>query len=73
MVDYEQLENMEYFSCFGTVVINYKISKSKIKSRIAMAKAAFNEKKNLFTSKLYFNLRKKTSEVPHLEHNFMWS
>jgi hypothetical protein len=31
----------------------------KIKSRIAMAKAAFNKKKTLFTSKLDLNLRKK--------------
>jgi len=31
----------------------------EIKSRIAMAKAAFNKKKNLFTSKLDLNLRKR--------------
>jgi hypothetical protein len=31
----------------------------EIKSRIAMAKAEFNKKKNLFTSKLELNLRKK--------------
>jgi len=31
----------------------------EIKSRIAMAKAAFNKKKNLFTSTLDLNLRKK--------------
>ena len=31
----------------------------EIKSRIAMAKAAFSKKKNLFTSKFYLNLRKK--------------
>jgi hypothetical protein len=31
----------------------------EVKSRIAMAKAAFNKKKNLFTSKLHLNLRKK--------------
>jgi hypothetical protein len=31
----------------------------EIKSRITMAKAAFNKKKNLFTSKLDLNLRKK--------------
>jgi hypothetical protein len=31
----------------------------EIKSRIAMAKAAFNKKKNLFSSKLDLNLRKK--------------
>ena len=30
----------------------------EIKPRIAMAKAAFNKKKNLFTSKLDLNLRK---------------
>jgi hypothetical protein len=31
----------------------------EMKSRISMAKAAFNKKKNLFTSKLDLNLRKK--------------
>jgi hypothetical protein len=31
----------------------------EIKSRIAMAKAAFNKKKTLFTNKLDLNLRKK--------------
>jgi len=31
----------------------------EIKSRTIMAKAAFNKKKNLFTSKLDLNLRKK--------------
>jgi len=31
----------------------------EIKSRIAMAKAAFNKKNTLFTSKLDLNLRKK--------------
>ena len=48
---------MEYFCCFGRVVTNGK--RCKIKTRIAMAKAAFSEEKNLFTSKLYLNLRKK--------------
>jgi hypothetical protein len=33
-----------------------------IKDRIAMAKAAFNEDKTLFTSKLNLNLRKKLVE-----------
>jgi len=37
----------------------YDISHLRVKFRIAMAKAAFSEEKNLFTSKLYFNLRKK--------------
>jgi len=38
----------------------------EIKSRIAAAKAAFNKKKNLFTSKFYLNLRKRL--VRHLRH-----
>ena len=37
-----------------------------------MAKAAFNKKKTLFTSKLDLNLRKKTSKMLHLEHGFVW-
>jgi hypothetical protein len=40
------------------MIINDARCTCEIKSRIAMAKAAFN-KKTLFTSKLDFNLRKK--------------
>jgi hypothetical protein len=39
----------------------------EIKSRIAMAKAAFNQRKNLFTSKLDLNLRK------NLVKCYIWS
>ena len=39
----------------------------EITSRIAMAKAAFNKKKNLFTSKLDLNLRKR------LVRCYVWS
>ena len=39
----------------------------EIKSRIAVAKAAFNMKKNLFASKLDLNLRKK------LVKYYVWS
>ena len=50
-----------------------------------MAKAAFNKKKTLFTSKLDLHLRKKlvkcyiwsmveeeSSEMLHFEHGFVW-
>jgi hypothetical protein len=43
----------------------------KIKSKIAMAKATFNKKKALFTSKLDLNFRKETSKVLHWEHSFV--
>jgi hypothetical protein len=39
----------------------------KVKSKIAMAKAAFNTKKTLFASKLNLNLRKKLVKC------YLWS
>jgi hypothetical protein len=59
MIDQKQLENVEYFSCLGSMITNDARCTRKIKSRIAMEKAAFNTKKALFTSKLDLNLRKK--------------
>jgi hypothetical protein len=43
----------------GSTLTNDGRCTREIKSRIAKAKAAFNKKKTLFTSKLEFNLRKK--------------
>jgi hypothetical protein len=55
----EKLGNVEYFKYLGSMLISYAKFTCEIKTRIAMAKAAFNRKKTLFTSKLYVNLRKK--------------
>jgi hypothetical protein len=49
---------VEYFNYLGSVITNDARCTREIKSRIAMAKAAFN-KKTLFTSKLDLYLRKK--------------
>ena len=54
----KQLENVEYFNYLGSMITNDARCTREIKSRIAMAKAAFNNKKTLFTSKLDLNLRK---------------
>jgi hypothetical protein len=59
MTDQKQLENVEYFSYLGSMITSDARCTCEIKSRIAMAKAAFNNKKTLFTSKLGLNLRKK--------------
>ena len=59
IMDQKQLENMEYFNCFGNLIRNDVRCTHEIKSRIAMAKAAFNKMKTLFTSKQDLNLRKK--------------
>jgi hypothetical protein len=58
-IDQKQFENVEYFNYLGSMITNDAICTREIKYRIAMAKAAFNKKKTLFTSKLELNLRKK--------------
>jgi len=55
MIDEKQLENVECFKYLGSVLTNYGRCTCEIKSRIAMAKAAFNKKKTLFTSTLDLN------------------
>jgi hypothetical protein len=60
VIDQKQLENVESFKYLGSMFTNNGKCTCEIKSRIAMAKAAFNKKKKtLFTSKLDLNLRKK--------------
>jgi hypothetical protein len=57
-IDQKQLENVEYFNYLGSIITNDAICTREIKSRTAMANAAFN-RKNLLTRKLDLNLRKK--------------
>ena len=59
MIDQKQLENVEYFKYFGSVLTNDGRYMCEIKSRIVMAKVTFNKRKTLFTSTLDLNLRKK--------------
>jgi len=59
MIDQKQLENVECFKYWGSLLINDGRCTREIESRIAMTKAAFSKKKNLFTRKLDLNLRKK--------------
>ena len=44
----------------------------EIKSRITMAKAAFNKKKNLFYQQIGLQFEEETSEVLRLEHSSVW-
>ena len=53
---------MEYFYYFGSLITNAAKCIGEIKCRIVMATAAFNKKKNLFSSKLHLNLKKKLVE-----------
>ena len=58
MIDQKQLENVERFKYLCSMLTNDGRCTCEIKSRIAIAKAAFNKKKNLFTSTLDLNLRR---------------
>jgi hypothetical protein len=59
MVDQKQLENVEYFKYLGSMLTNDGRCTCEIKSRIAMAKAAFNKTRALFTSTVDLELGKK--------------
>ena len=59
MIDQKQLESVVCFKYLGSILTNDGRCTCEIKSKIAMAKAAFNKKKTIFTSKLDLNLRKK--------------
>jgi len=58
MIDQKQLENVESFKYFGSILTNDGRCTCEIKCRIAMAKAAFNKNRTLFTSTLDLELRK---------------
>ena len=71
MIDQKQ-QKVECFKYLGSILTNDGRCTCEIKSRIAMAKSAFNKKKTLFTSKLDLNLRKKLVKCYILEHGFVW-
>jgi hypothetical protein len=58
MIDPKQLENVESFKYLGSILTNDGRCTYEIKCRIALAKAAFNKKRTLFTNTLDLELRK---------------
>jgi len=59
IIDEKHLENVESFKYLGSILTDDGRCTCDIKCRIAMAKAAFNKKRDLFTGTLDFELRKK--------------
>jgi hypothetical protein len=55
VADQKQLGNVEHFNYLGSVIRSDASCTRGIKPRIVMAKAAFNKKEALFTSKLDIN------------------
>jgi hypothetical protein len=52
IMDQKQPENVGYFSCSGSIITNDAGCVGKIKSRIAIAIAAYSKNNSFFTSKL---------------------
>jgi len=71
MIDQKQLENVVCFKYLGSVLINDGRCTCEIKSRIGMAKAAFNKKKTLFNQHIGLKFEEETSKMLHLEHGFV--
>jgi hypothetical protein len=67
MTDQKQLDNVESFKYLGSNLRSDGRYTCEIKSRNAMAKAAFNKKRALFTSTLELELRKKLMKC------YIWS
>jgi hypothetical protein len=61
------VQDVKYFNYLGGMIMEDATCTHEITPRIAMAKASFNRKKALFTSKL--NL---TGKVLHLEGSIVW-
>jgi CRISPR/Cas system-associated exonuclease Cas4 (RecB family) len=70
MIDQKQLQNVEYFNYLGSMITNYAICKREIKSRIVMAKAAFN-KQDSFHQKFGLKFKEENSKMLRLEHSFV--
>jgi len=71
MTDQKQPENVEYFNYLGSMITNAARCTCEIKSRIAMAKAAFNKKVTLH-QKTELQFKEETSKLLHLENSFVW-
>jgi hypothetical protein len=71
MIDKKQLENVEYFNYLGSMITNDARCTREIKSRIAVAKTAFNKKKT-FHQQTGLQFKEETSTVLHLEYSFLW-
>jgi len=66
MIDQKQPENVESFKYLGSMLTNDGRCTCEIKSRVDMAKAAFN--KNYHIS---LKIEEETSKMLHLEHSFI--
>jgi hypothetical protein len=72
MINKKQLENVEYFNYFGSLITDDVKCTCEIKSRAAMTKAVFNKKKGFVHQKMRLKFKNVPSEMLHFEHGCMW-
>ena len=71
-IDQNQLENVKCFKYLGSMLADDGRCPCEIKSRFAMAKAAFNKKKNLFYQQTGLQFDVEASEMLRLGHGCLW-
>jgi len=71
MIDQKQPDSVEYCNYFGSITNDAKCT-CEIKSRIAIAKATFNEKKKTLCQQTGLKFKEETNKVLHLEDRFIW-
>ena len=70
MIQQNQLQNVEYFNYFGSMIANDARCTREIKSRISTEKSSI-KKEDSFHQQIELEDKLQTSEVLHLEHSFL--
>jgi len=61
-----------HFNYSGGMITNNARCKHEIKSRVVMARAAFNKRKVLYRQQIELNFEDETRKVLHLDYSFKW-
>ena len=72
MIEHKQLENVECFKYFGSILTNDGRCACEIKSRIAMAKSCVQQEEDSLYQQIGLKFEEETSKMLHLEHGFVW-
>ena len=71
LINGEEIEQVQQFRYLGSVLTEDGRCEQEIRTRIAKAKAAFNEKKTLLEGKLQLTLKKKLIKAL-MERSIIW-
>jgi len=68
----KQLQNVENFKYFGSMIANDARCTCENKSRISTEKSSIQQEEDSFHQQTGLEDKQETSEVLHLEHSFVW-